>query len=135
VLAHRLFTEMGVHPSVPSRWRGSRSDDGCAQTPDQVGSSSDRNPKRLAVRRGGAMSSRMASKTALNCTSYRFSSSSSLRARWAWDAVIRRSRTKARAHDLDLGRDRPRAVQDTREHRDALLGEGVRRVSPTATTF
>src|SRR5438094_5944544 len=42
------------------------------------------------------MSSRMASKTALNCTSYRFSSSSSLRARWAWDAVIRRSRTKAR---------------------------------------
>ena len=61
------------YPSVPSRWRGSRSDDGCAQTPDQVGSSSDRNPKRRAVRRGGAMSSRMASKTALNCTSYRFS--------------------------------------------------------------
>src|SRR5439155_15325849 len=39
------------------------------------------------------------------------------------------------AHDLDVDRDRPRAVQDTREHRDALLGEGVRRVSPTATTF
>jgi len=76
------------------------------------------------------MSSRMASKTALDCTSYRFSSSCQVGVGCGHPTQPDES-----AHDLDVDGDRPRAVQDTREHRDALLGEGVRRVSATAKTF
>src|SRR5437016_5097914 len=35
------------------------------------------------------------------------------------------------SHDFDVHANRPRAAQDARKHRDALLGEGIRR-RPTA---
>jgi len=59
-------------------------------------SRSGRKPMRRRLRTGDAMSSRMASNTALNCASYFRSSALSFRASVACDASTWRSRTKAR---------------------------------------
>ena len=57
-----------------------------------------RKPMRRGLGGGsmGVMSSRIASKTTLNCESYFFSISASLRARSLWEANISRSFTNAR---------------------------------------
>src|SRR5712691_4970348 len=82
---------------------------------------------RLDFGSGGAISSRLASNTNLNCASYFLSSASSLRARSTLEASRARRRTKAPM--ISMLTCTARLLRSYRGKRgDALLGEDARRV-------